>query len=246
MNCEWAAALTRYDCHPAQGRNGEPCLVIGTPFTLPDGSAINLYLVDQGSHILITDNGDTVFQLPAMGLDIWHGARMNSLREYAQAHLLQLTEAGELRCLMRPEHAPIGFAKAVTGMIAVSLWIANRLQAEPLQVDLVAELQPYVIARDPGAAFEPHPKVRGASRSIHEFDMRHGKDLIDIIPANANSTGSAMRKAGDVQNGPFAGDASPLIIVDDRSDPERAASEIGILASVTRAMAASTLIRTLH
>ena len=55
-----------------------------------------------------------------------------------------------------------------------------------------------------------------------------------------------MRKAGDVQNGPFAGHYMPLIIVDDRKDPDRAASEIGILGSVTRAQAASELIRTIH
>lgn len=246
MNCEWAAALTRYDCTPARGRGGESCLVIGTPFSLPDGSAINLYLVDQGSHILITDNGDTVFQLPSMGYDIWHGARMKSLREHAQAHRLQLTAAGELTMLMRPEHAIQGFAQATTGMIAVSTWLAQKLQTEPEEVDLVAELQPYIIARDPSAVFVPHPKVKGASRSIHEFDLRHGSDLIDVIPANANSTGSAMRKAGDVQNGPFSPEASPLIIVDDRREPARAANEIGILGSVTRAMAASALMRTLH
>lgn len=246
MNCEWAAALTRYDCHPARGRNGESCLVIGTPFSLPDGSAINLCLVDQGSHILITDDGDTAFQLYSMGFDISHGARMASLREYAKANRLQLTASGELMSLVRPEHASYGFAQAVTGMIAISLWIADKLQEQPEEVDIVAELQPYVIARNPAAKFVPHPKVKGASRTLHEFDMQHGDDLIDIIGVNANSTGAAMRKAGDVQNGPFADGASPLIIVDDRQEPERAASEIGILSSVTRAMAATTLMHPRH
>lgn len=246
MNCEWAAALTKFDCQPVRGLGGESCLVIGTPFSLPDGSAINLYLIDQGSHILITDNGDTVFQLPSMGYDVWHGSRMNGLREFAQAHRLQLTPKGELVMLTRPEQAVLAFAQAMSGMIAVSNWLAEKLQTQPEEVDLVAELQPYIIARNPSAVFVPHPKVKGASRTIHEFDLRHGADLIDIIPANANSTGSAMRKAGDVQNGPFSPEASPLIIVDDRRDAVRAANEIGILASVTRAMAASSLLRTLH
>lgn len=246
MNCQWAAALTRFDCHPVRGLGGESCLVIGTPFSLPDGSTINLYLVEQGSHIQITDNGDTVFQLPSMGYDIWHGARMKGLREHAQAHKLQLTAKGELTMLVRPEHAAAGFAQATSGMIAVSHWIADKLQAHPEEVDLVAQLQPYIVARNPAAPLVPHPKVKGASRTVHEFDLRHGSDLIDVIPANANSTGSAMRKAGDVQNGPFSPEASPLIIVDDRRDPVRAEGEIGILASVTRAMAASTLMRTLH
>jgi hypothetical protein len=181
-----------------------------------------------------------------MGYDIWHGSRMKGLREHAQAHRLQLTAKGELTMLARPEHAPAAFAQAMSGMIAVSAWIAERLQQRAEEVDLVAEMQPYIIARNPSATFVLHPKVKGASRTVHEFDMRHGGDLIDVIPANANSTGSAMRKAGDVQNGPFSPEASPLIIVDDRREPARAANEIGILASVTRAMAVSTLTRVLH
>jgi len=49
-----------------------------------------------------------------------------------------------------------------------------------------------------------------------------------------------MRKAGDVQNGPFAEIAMPLIIIDDRVEPDRALIEIGNLASVTRAFQSPT------
>lgn len=246
MNCTWAQALTKYDCRPLTGTDGQPCLEIGTPFSLPDGSAINLYLMDAGTHIRISDNADTLFQLSGMGLDVWQAARFNALRDFVGGKRMQLAESGELYMLAKKDQAAAGFAIAVTGLIAVSMWASEKLSHESPEVDLVAELQPYIIARDALAKFERHPKVKGASRAVHQFDLRHGNDLIDIIPANALSTGSAMRKAGDVQNGPFAEDASPLIIVDDRKDPMRAASEIGILGSVTRAQAASELLRILH
>lgn len=246
MNCDWATALTRFDCRQVPTVNGATCLEIGTPFTLPDGSAINVYLVPDGTHLRISDNGDTLFQLPSMGLDIWQPARFSSLREFARSRKLHLTERGELFALAREEQAATGFAETLTGLIAVSLWVADKMGEREPETDLVAELEPYIIARNPAAPIKPHPKVRGASRTMHTFDLQHGNDLIDVLPANATATGGAMRKAGDVQNGPFAGPASPLFIVDDRRDPARAESEIAILGSMTRAMAATALMAPRH
>jgi hypothetical protein len=246
MNCQWAEALTRYDCRPVTTREGNACLEIGTPFSLPDGSAINLYLIEEGTHVRVSDNADTVFQLGGMGIDVWQWQRMGALRDIAAMHRLTLTDRGEIFTLAQRDRVAAGLAVSVTGLIAVSLWAAERLNQPAPEADLAAEIQPYIIARNPAAPFEVAPKVRGASRAVHTFDFKHGLDLIDVISAHPNATGAAMRKAGDVQNGPFADDASPLILVDDRRDPERAQNEIGILASITRAMPVSALIETVH
>jgi hypothetical protein len=79
----------------------------------------------------------------------------------------------------------------------------------------------------------------------HLFDFRQGNDLIDVISPSAQATGGAMRKVGDVINGPFADAISPLIIVDDRTEPRKAENEIGILSSLVRTQAFSSLM-TLH
>ena len=243
MNCAWAQALTRFDCRPLTGLDGALCLEIGTPFSLPDGSAINLYLQEIGEHVRISDNADTIFQLGGMGLDIWAPISLAHAREIAQGFKLQLSDAGEIFMLARKEHAAAGFAVALTGLIGVSNWASARMDVAEQAVDLAAEAEPYLIARNPSAGLVRHPKVRGASRIEHRFDFRQGNDLIDVIPANAQATGGVMRKVGDVQNGPFAEPAEPLIIVDDRGDRRsRAESELAILAAVTRAMPFSRLI----
>lgn len=241
MNCEWAAALTRFDCRPMRTHSGDACLEIGTPFSIPGGHAINLYLVEEGSHIRISDNADTIMAMDAIGIDV-SSRRIGSFRDAAKRCNLTVTDSGEVMMLTRPEHAAAGFANAVSGMIMLSHWAAEQLRQEPKEHDLASELEPYIIARNPTATLTRHPKVMGASRAIHTFDLQHGKDLIDVISAHSNSTGSAMRKCGDIINGPFANGATPLIIVDDRKDRETAEREIGILASVTRAMAVSRLI----
>jgi hypothetical protein len=246
LNCTWATELTKYDCRPVLGLDGETGLEIGTPFSMPDGSAINLYLMPAGRHILLSDNGDTLAHLSGMGLDVWQAMRLRSLRDAASTHKLTLTDSGDFQMLARPEHAAFSFAQAITGLLAISNWASGQMKIEAKEHDLVAEAEPYIVARNPTANFIKRPKIRGASSAEHVFDFQHGNDLIDVISPNAASTGGVMRKVGDVINGPFLLNLTPLIIVDDRQDPKRANNEIGILASLARAQTFTSLTRSFH
>jgi len=247
LNCDWAQSLTRYDCQTLKALDGGPCLEIGTPFSLPDGSAINLYITGVGDGMLkISDNADTLFQLGGMGLDVWHGTRQAALRDLLARHRMALGKQGDAHLLTRKDHAAAGFAQAVTGLLALAAWAADHLQTAPQAIDMLAELEPYIIARNPAATYKRNPHVRGASSTDYVFDLQHGTDLIDIIGPSAQATGAAMRKAGDIQNGPFAEHLSPLFVVYDLADNERAMSEISILGSVARAMPASRLMQPLH
>lgn len=247
LNCEWAQALTRYDCQTLRGLDGQPCLEIGTPFSLPDGSAINLYLTQAGDGMVkISDNADTMFQLGGMGLDVWHTGRLGAVRELMASHRIAMGEQGDFYLLAKDSQASNAFALAITGLLALTSWAREHLDAEPRIIDMLAEIEPWIIARDANATFKRHPKVRGASGTDYSFDLQHGQDLIDVIGADARSTGAAMRKVGDVQNGPYADHLSPLIVVYDLLDSEKALQEISILGSVTRAMPASRLMNSLH
>lgn len=247
VSCEWASMLTRYDCKKLRTVHGADCLEIGTPFSLPDGSAINLYVIPQGTdHLIISDNGDTLLQLSSMGIDVWNSARLRGLREAISREKIVLDNKGDFRTITTTSNAPMAFAQAVTGLLAVSHWASNQLKAEPAERDLAAEAEPYIIARAPEAEFIRNARVKGASRAEHIFDYRHGDDLIDVIAPTPQSTGGVMRKVGDVINGPFADPYSPLIIVDDRFEPLKADKEIGILASLTRTQSFSSLTGTVH
>lgn len=247
LTCDWARALTRYYCQPLTALDGGPCLEIGTPFSLPDGSAINLYLTTVADGMVkIGDNGDTLFQLGGMGLDVWQPARLSALRALTGKHRMNISPNGDISMLVRTEHAANGFALAVTGLLAVSAWAADSLGEQPKQVDILAEVQPYIIARNPSARFERQFRIKGASSTMYTFEMLHGNDLIDVINPSAIATGAAMRKAGDVQNGPYAEHMEPLIVVYDLAEPDKAMTEVSILGSVTRAVPASRLMQLAH
>jgi len=247
LNCEWAGLLTRYDCRPMKTITGSDCLEIGTPFSLPDGSAINLYVTaPSAEHIQISDNGDTLILLSGMGIDVWNSSRLRGLRESLSREKITLDHKGDFRLLAQNKNGPLAFAQAITGLLTVSRWASEQLKIEHSERDLVSEAEPYIIARDPQAILVRNFRVRGASRAEHTFDLRHGLDLIDVISPSAQGTGGVMRKVGDVLNGPFLEPCSPLIIVDDRFEPLKAEKEIGILASLTRTQAFSSLTRTVH
>lgn len=242
LNCNWAHALTKYDCRSLKAVDGSSCLEIGTPFSLPDGSAINIYLKPEAQFVRISDNADTLFQLGGLGLDVWNGAVKASLVKLVGKHKVQLSPQGEVFLLATSDKAAMGFAMAVTAILQIAIWAAEKLDERPVDVDLAAEVEPYLIARDPAAEFKRKVHVKGVSKSDHVFDFRQGSELIDVLSPWPASTGSAMRKAGDVQNGPMGELLQPLFIVDDRVEPEKAFNEIEILGSITRAMPLTRLM----
>lgn len=247
VDCNWASALTRYDCRPVRGLSGADGLEIGTPFSRPDGSAINLYMMPLNqSHVEISDNGDTLAHLSGMGIDVWHSSRLRGLRDAVVGHSLTLDPRGDFRMIAQLQHSAIAFARAITALLAVNGWASEQMKIAVAERDLVSEAEPYIIARNANDILVRNPKVRGASRAEHTFDFRHGNDLIDVIAPTAQSTGGVMRKVGDVANGPFADPYSPLIIVDDRFDPVRAEKEMGILASMVRTESFSRLVQSSH
>ena len=247
LNCEWAQALTRYDCQTLRGLDGQPCLEIGTPFSLLDGSAINFYLTELGNGMVkITDNADTLFQLGGMGLDVWQASRLGAIRDLMQQYKMGIGEQGDLFVLAPSGQAANAFARAITALLALSAWASGHMENQEPTIDILAAVEPWIIARNPDAFYKKLPRVKGASTTMYTFDLRHGNDLIDVISADPRATGAAMRKTGDIQNGPFAEHLKPLIVVYDLISPEKAENEISILGSVTRAMPASRLMTVMH
>lgn len=247
LNCEWAQTLTRYDCKPVRGMRGELGLRIGTPFNLPDDAAIILYIIQAGDdHLKISDNGDTFAHLSALGLDLNHHAKVRALRDLVMPHGLTLGDEGDFKLLTQNKNAAWNFARSVTALLAVAQWARGQMNDSTVEHDLLAEAEPYILARNPSVKVKRRVHVRGASAVDHIFDFGHGNEVIDVISPSPQATGGAMRKVGDVLNGPFSETYSPLIIVDDRTDPHKAENEIGILASLVRAQPFSALVKPLH
>lgn len=246
LNCQWAAALTRYHCQPVNGLHGEAGLEIATPFAAPNGCPVTLYLMPLHDHVLISDNGDTLFAIGGDGLNVYNGNRLAALRRIAEDFDVTLTEDGDFRTLATPETASFAFARCTAALLAVCRWAEIQLNKAPHKVDLLAEIEPFIIARQPLETLHRNWKVEGASNTRYVFDFKQGTDLIDVITPRAVTTGMTMRKIGDVLNGPFLEGLSPLVVVDDRFDPVRAFPEMQIISSICRVQPVTALMATKH
>jgi hypothetical protein len=239
MNCDWLQDATAYSCVPVRGLHSEPGIEIGTPFSFADGSAIVLYAMSEGDKLLLSDNGEMLAHLAAVGIRLER--RMPMLRDRLAPFGLHLTDDGDVRTLVPVEQGRHMLHMMISGMLSISEWEREQLGLDETTQDLAAEAELLLRAWKPHSHLELRPKIKGQSRREHVFAFLLDGEYIDVIPANHTATGNAMRKAGDVKNSPDLAGREIRVVVDDRKDPARADVERSILGSIVKAMHLSKL-----
>lgn len=239
MNRDLLKTAIAFDCVPVRGVHGETGLEFGTPFSYADGSAIVLYAFEQGDRILLSDNGEMLAHLEAVGLQ--PGRRLALLRERIEPFGLTLGEQGDVRALVPEVQAPHMLAVAISGLLAVAEWERERLGLDEETQSLADETEMLLREWKPAAPLIRQAKVRGQSSREHVFAFLLDGEYIDVIPANHTATGAIMRKAGDVKNSPHLAGREIRVVIDDRKDPPRAEVERQILGSLVKAMSLSRL-----
>jgi hypothetical protein len=239
MNCDWLKTATAFDCVPVRGLHGERGVEIGTPFSYVDGSAIVLYAIEEGDRILLSDNGEMLAHLEAVGVPI--GRRVGTLRERVAHFGLTLGDQGDVRVLVPAEQGAHMLATAISGLLSVAEWEREQVGLDEQTQNLAEEAEILLREWKPGATLERRPKIKGQSKREHTFAFFMDGEYIDVIPANHTATGATMRKAGDVKNSPYLAGREIRVVIDDRRDPDRADVERQILGSLVRAMTLTKL-----
>lgn len=239
MNRAWLDTATAFDCVPIRGLHGEHGIEIGTPFSYADGSAIVLYALEEGNRILLSDNGEMLAHLEAVGLPV--GRRIAMLRERLAPFGLTLGDKGDVRVLVPAQQGAHLLAVAISGLLAVAEWEREHVGLDEQTQNLADEAEILLREWKPGAPLERRPKIKGQSKREHTFAFLVDGEYIDVIPANHTATGATMRKAGDVKNSPYLAGREIRVVVDDRRDPDRAEVERQILGSLVKAMTLSKL-----
>lgn len=239
MTCDWLKTATAFDCVPVRGLHGEHGVEIGTPFSYADGSAIVLYALEEGDRILLSDNGEMLAHLEAVGIPV--GRRVATLRERVARFGLTLGDQGDVRALVPAEQGAHMLATAISGLLSVAEWEREQVGLDEQTQNLAGDAEILLREWKPGATLERRPKIKGQSKREHTFAFLMDGEYIDVIPANHTATGATMRKAGDVKNSPYLAGREIRVVVDDRRDPGRADVERQILGSLVRAMTLTKL-----
>ena len=239
MNCNWLHSASAFNCVPVRGLHDEAGIEIGTPFSYADGTAIVLYAMEEGDKLLLSDNGEMLAHLSAVGIDT--SKRLSTLRERVGPFGLTLTDNGDVRALVPMEQGAHMLATTISAMLSVAEWERERLGLNEHTKNLADEAEIFLREWKPQAILERRPRIKGQSKREYSFDFLLDGEYIDIIGANHTATGATMRKAGDVKNSPYLYGRDIRVVIDDRFEPERAEVERQILGSLVKAMTLTKL-----
>jgi len=240
MNGQLIANKFSFECIPLLTVRGEQAFEFGTPFSFADGTAINVYAVPHGDTLELTDNGDTMLHLTGMGMAAWHKGKQAALLRAVEPHGLVFTEQGEFKVHGKAEHATLLIAQFISGLLAVAQVERTALGVSDKADNLADEVEMLLRSWKPALQLARIPHVKGISGHEYDFDFMFGDELVDVIAPHHNATGGIMRKLGDVLSAP--GQHKALVIVDDRAEPQRAETELQIIAMLARAMPLSKLL----
>lgn len=242
IDCAWLHKKLAYDCRAVKTVNGERAFEIGTPFSFADGSAITFYVIEQGAHSLISDNGDTLFHLSSTGIDPFHGRRLSTIRSLLAQHGMTVEANGEIRTLGRLENTSTLVANFVAGLLALTeqerAWAGVPESAN----NLADEVEHYLRVLRPDQPITRNAKITGISNHEYTFQFMWGNELVDVLSPSPQATGGLMRKLGDVLSAP--GESPKIrVVIDDRGDLVRAETEKQIIGSMASAMLYSALAK---
>ncbi len=240
MNCEWLKEAAAFNCVPVRGIHGEAGIEIGTPFSYADGTTIVFYALEHGEHILLSDNGDMLSHLSAVGIKTSSG-RILRLKEKLAAHNFFMGENMDVRAIFPKNQSAHMLASGISAMLSIAEWEHEHLVLSDKNRSIVEEAEILLREWKPGHNIERSPKIKGQSKNSYSFDYLLDGEYIDIIVPNHTATGAVMRKAGDVKNSPYLDGRDIRVIIFDADEPARAEGERQIIGSIAKAMLYSKL-----
>lgn len=221
---------------------GGKALFVGLPFLFSDGEPVPLYVETDGDRVRFFDNGDMLFHMAAVGLDVSDRRRWRPFQTIATRYGISLKDDGEFEAWEKTDNAPAGFARFLSAMLAAADWERENVGIPADARWLIDEVEFYLHAWKPKAKFDKSVPVYGFTGRAYEFDFRLDDELIDVIPASPIATGGELRKLLDVRRMSANRDIGIRVVIDDRRDPKRADNEAKIISGLATAWPMSKLI----
>jgi hypothetical protein len=242
MNCTELSDLFGVECAPLETLRGGKAMFVGTPFLFADGEPVPLYVETDGDRIRFFDNGDVLFHMAAMGLDVSDRRRWGPFRTIAAKYGVALRDDGEFETWEHSANAPAGFARFLSTLLATAEWERENIGLPADAHLLIDEAELYLRAWKPKAPFEKAVSVGSFTGKTYDFDFRIDNELIDVISASPTATGSELRKLLDVRRVSENAEIEIRVVIDDRRDAKRADNEAKIISGLATAWPMSKLI----
>lgn len=241
MICDQLTTLLGFDCFPLS-EDGSVALV-QTPFKFEDGDSLPVYVEMIEGQIRFFDDGATLRHFIGRGVRIENRKHATFLVNAAARHNAAFTDAGEIEAWASVKEADKAFSSFLCSMLSVVSWEKDQ-QGEDTDTSIfLEEVAMALRAWKPTASIAHEPEFEGVSGRKYKLDFLLDGQPVAVTGAHPNSVSAVLHRLLDIHGNPRTGDFKPLVIIDDRSDPEAAKREAAIIQSVSTVMPFSALER---
>lgn len=239
MICEQLTVLLGFDCFPLS-EGGEVALV-QTPFKFEDGDALPVFVEITEGQIRFFDDGATLRHFIGRGVRIENKKHASFLIGLASKYRAAFTESGEIEAWASMKDASSAFSAFMCSMLAIAAWEKDQ-QGEDTDTSIfVEEVAMALRAWKPSASIALEPEFDGVSGRKYKLDFLLDGQPVAVTGAHANSVSAVLHRLLDIHGRPANEGFRPLVIIDDRSDPEAARREASIIQNVSTVMPFSAL-----
>lgn len=213
---------------------------LSLPFQLSDGSVLGVYIMALDSKYMVTDDGTTMFNLSCNDIDLTDRRKWVSLRNIADRYGYHISEAGAIRRAYEESELPQVTHDILLLMAEVVNWEAALHETGDLDLSLTMEVEQLLTLMYHRAP-EKSKEIKGHHGALYVFDFYVGDTYIDVFKPHPASTGSKLRKVIDLRRS--YEDLNVMFVIDDRMEPEKAATEMGIFSGSANSIKLTDLQR---
>lgn len=241
MICDQLTSLLGFDCYPLA--DGGQVALVQTPFRFSDGAALPVFVEMINGRVRFFDDGATLRHFLGRGLRIENRKHASFLINAATKHGAFFTESGEVEAWAAAEGSQKAFSSFLSSMLAIAAW---EMEQEGLETDtsvFVEEVALALRAWKPSAAITVEPEFEGVSGKHYKLNFLVDGQPVAVTGSHANSVSALLHRLLDIHGRPANTGFKPLVIIDDRPDPEAARREASIIQNVSTVMPFTSLER---
>lgn len=241
MTCEQLSTLLGFDCLPLCDEGS--VALVHTPFKFEDGDALPVFVEAVDGQVRFFDDGATLRHFIGRGVRIENRKHAAFLVNISAKHGAAFTESGEIEAWSSIKEAGHAFSAYLSSMLAVAAWEKEQQGQDTDTSIFVEEVAMALREWKPYSSIAIDPEFEGVSGRKYKLEFLLDGQPVAVTGAHANSVSALLHRLLDIHGRPTNSNFKPLVIIDDRTDPEAAKRESSIIQNVSTVMPFTALGR---
>lgn len=223
-----------WHCSVVNGVQGDETLYVSTPVVLSGGKPLDFYVKQEGTKVLLSDDGIAMFALRSLGFNLSDKRHWKGLENIAQRYHFKLSENGAFEAEFDAKNDASWGGKMLLLCADIRTWEKEHSSQGDTDFSLTDHVEALLKKMRPDRSLQIGVTVE-VGRAVLDFDFKWGDIFIDAIRPSSQAVNARLRKGILMQR--IEEDANVLFIVDDRGNVDKARQELSVLGGVAPTIA---------